>query len=484
VKDKSFAQEACASVILSTNLRCTGMGLIMVKVNVLKNGIKVVTEELSYLRTVSFGVWIRVGSAKENKENNGISHMIEHMLFKGTKSKSAKEIADIIASIGDDVNAFTSKEQTCYYGTTITESLPILVELVADMLCNSLLSEEDLRKEKRVIYEEIDMYEDSADDMVHEILQQNVFKDHPLGYIISGYKKNVRSFKRRQLIDFMEKHYVAENIVISVAGNFSENELMNQLERCFGGIRGTNPKALNSLTLLKKKKEELLLAPYEEKYQQKQDEIPSYHTCFCHRHKDNEQLHINLAYPSIPLGSDESVVFAVVNSMLGGSNNSRLFQRIREELSLVYSIYTYGSSFEKAGLFHLDITVNPQQAFRVLRETKLVMDEFLATPITIEELDTHKAQVKTEFILGSESAKSRMNSNAKSVLVRGYVKTLDEVIEELNRLSAEDINRFANKVWGDSSASLCVIGAESGVSFRALKKEYQNLFLKSTNTKA
>ncbi len=447
----------------------------MVKVKVLQNGIKVVTEELSYLRTVSFGVWIRVGSAKENKENNGISHMIEHMLFKGTKSKSAKEIADIIASVGDDVNAFTSKEQTCYYGTTITESLPTLVELISDMLCNSLLSEEDLRKEKRVIFEEIDMYEDSADDMVHEILQQNVFKDHPLGYIISGSKKNVRSFKRMQLIDFMKKHYVAENIVISVAGNFSEQELMEQLERCFGGIRGTNPKASGTLSVLKKKKEELLLAPYEEKYRKAED-VPSYHTCFCQRHKDNEQLHINLAYSSIPLGSDESVVFAVVNSMLGGSNNSRLFQRIREELSLVYSIYTYGSSFEKTGLYHLDITVNPQQALRVLRETKLVMDEFLTAPITKEELDTHKAQVKTEFILGSESAKARMNSNAKSILIRGYVKTLDEIIEDLNRLSTENIIRFANKIWGAGSASLCVIGAENGVRFSTLKKEYQNLF--------
>lgn len=454
----------------------------MVKVNILQNGIKIVTEELSYLRTVSFGVWIRVGSAKENKENNGISHMIEHMLFKGTKSKSAKEIADIIASIGDDVNAFTSKEQTCYYGTTITESLPTLVELISDMLCNSLLSEEDLRKEKRVIFEEIDMYEDSADDMVHEILQQNVYKDHPLGFIISGTKKNVRSFKRLQLIDFMKKHYVAENIVISAAGNFSEKELMEQLEKCFGGIRGTNPKASNSLSLLKKKKEELLLAPYEEKYQKITEDIPSYHTCFCQRHKENEQLHINLAFPSIPLGSDESVVFAVVNSMLGGSNNSRLFQRIREELSLVYSIYTYGSSFEKTGLFHLDITVNPQQVLRVLRETKIVMDEFLTTPITKEELDTHKAQVKTEFILGSESAKARMNANAKSVLVRGYVKTLDEIIEDLNRLSVEDINRFAYKIWGGCSASLCVIGAENGVRFSTLKREYQNLFLKKPNT--
>ncbi len=456
----------------------------MVKVNVLQNGIKVVTEELSYLRTVSFGVWIRVGSAKENKENNGISHMIEHMLFKGTKSKSVKEIADIIASIGDDVNAFTSKEQTCYYGTTISESLPTLVDLIADMLCNSLLSEEDLRKEKRVIFEEIDMYEDSADDMVHEILQKNVFKDHPLGYIISGTKKNVRSFTRMQLIDFMEKHYVAENIVISVAGNFAEKELMEQLERCFGGIRGTNPKALDSLRLLKKKKEELLLAPYESKYQKKHEEAPRYHTCFCQRHKDNEQLHINLAFPSIPLGSDESVVFAVVNSMLGGSNNSRLFQRIREELSLVYSIYTYGSSFEKTGLFHLDITVNPQQALRVLRETKLVLDEFLITPITKEELDTHKAQVKTEYILGSESAKARMNSNAKSIMVRGYVKTLDEIIEDLNRISTEDIICFANKLWGDSTASMCVIGAESEVRFQKLKKEYQNLFLINPSTKS
>lgn len=449
----------------------------MVKVKVLSNGIKVVTEELSYLRTVSFGVWIRVGSAKENKENNGISHMIEHMLFKGTTTRTGKEIADIIAGIGDDVNAFTSKEQTCYYGTTITESLPVLVDLLSDMLCNSLLSEEDLRKEKRVIFEEIDMYEDSADDMVHEILQQNVFKDHPLGYIISGPKKNVRSLTRMQLVDFMEKHYVAENMVISVAGNFQEDELMDQLERSFGRIRGLNLRAKNSLNRLKQKKEELALEPYEKKYQIDADAIPNYHACFCTRHKDNEQLHMNLAFPSIPLGSEESVVFAVVNSMLGGSNNSRLFQRIREDLSLVYSIYSYGSSFEKTGLFHLDITVNPQQALRVLRETKKVMEEFLITPLTKTELSTHKAQVKTELILGSESAKARMNSNAKSIMVRGFVKTLDEVIEELNQLTEENVFEFANKAWGDNSASMCVIGAENGVRFTTLKKEYQNLFL-------
>ncbi|MDD5936869.1 MAG: pitrilysin family protein, partial [Clostridiales bacterium] len=167
------------------------------KQTTLSNGIKVVTEKLSYLRTASFGVWIKVGSAKETKENNGISHMIEHMLFKGTKYRTAKQLADQIAGIGDDVNAFTGKEVTCYYGTTTTENLTTLIELISDMLVNSNLEDEDLRKERRVIYEEIDMYADSADDLVHELLQQNVYKNQALGYIISGTKTNVKSFTRQ-----------------------------------------------------------------------------------------------------------------------------------------------------------------------------------------------------------------------------------------------------------------------------------------------
>ncbi len=445
------------------------------KQTTLSNGIKVVTEKLSYLRTASFGVWIKVGSANETKENNGISHMIEHMLFKGTKSRTAKQLADLIAGIGDDVNAFTGKEVTCYYGSTTTENLTILIDLIADMLTNSNFDVDDIKKEKRVIYEEIDMYADSADDLVHELLQQNVYKNQSLGYIISGTKTNVKGFTRQQLLDYMSLHYRGENMLISVAGNFDEDTLFQDLETYFSKLPGASSKALLAGTQFLQNKN-LCLQPYEKKYSKLNSKVPVYYPCFCFRHKENEQLHMNIAYSSISLKSEDSIIFTIFNSMFGGSNNSRLFQKIREELSLVYSIYSYGSSFEETGLFHIDITVNPSQAITVLRETKKATDEILSKPIDTVELQTHKSQVKTEYIMSSESAKSRMNSNAKGILFRGSIKTLDQMIEEIDRVTVEDITQFARKTFVDNIPSMCVVGAENGVSFSAIKREFQKDF--------
>ena len=453
-----------------------GSGMIAINIRMnqytLSNGIKVVMEKLSYLRTASFGVWIKVGSAKETKENNGISHMIEHMLFKGTTNKSARELADIIAGIGDDVNAFTGKEVTCYYGTTTTENLSVLVELIADMILHSNFAPKDIAKEKRVIYEEIDMYEDSADDLVHELLQQKVFKDQALGFIISGTKSNVRSFTRQQLLDFMKLFYRAENMLISISGNFDETALLDDLERYFREVPGVNRGAIAAKQAFRDKK--LTLSPYEKKYSTKLH--PVYTPCFCTRHKENEQLHMNIAYSSISLRSEDSISFSIFNSLFGGSNNSRLFQKIREELSLVYSIYCYGSSFEETGLFHIDITVNPAQALTVLKETKKVIYDLLSKGITETELMTHKCQVKTEYIMSSESAKARMNANAKGILLRGYVKTLDEIVKEIDETSVDDIMEFARRTFTESIPSMCVVGAENGVRFSTIKKVFQTEF--------
>ncbi len=440
----------------------------------LSNGIRVVTEKLSYLRTASFGVWVKVGSAKETKENNGISHMIEHMLFKGTSTKSGKVLADIIAMIGDDVNAFTGKEITCYYGTTTSENLSILVELIADMMLHSNFNASDIVKEKAIICDEIDMYEDSADDLVHELLQQKVYNNQALGYIISGTKTNVRKFTRQQLLDFMKLHYTADKILISVAGNFEEEQMIQSLEKCFSKIKAVNPGAIAAASKYKAYDNHGIQSPYEKKYFK--DKTPVYHPCFCTKHKENEQLHLNIAYPSITLKSEESIVFSIFNSMLGGSNNSRLFQRIREELSLVYSIYSYGSFFEEAGLFHIDITVNPNKAFAVLKETKQAIDDFLRRGIDLTELNTHKSQVKTEYIMSCESAKSRMDSNAKGVLLRGYIKSIDEVIAEIDRVTVEDITEFAKRTFAGQIPSMCVVGAETGISFQKIKKYFINEF--------
>ncbi|MDD5936797.1 MAG: pitrilysin family protein, partial [Clostridiales bacterium] len=321
------------------------------------------------------------------------------------------------------------------------------------------------------IYEEIDMYADSADDLVHELLQQNVYKNQALGYIISGTKTNVKSFTRQQLLDFMKLHYRGENMLISVAGNFDEEQLHRDIETYFSCIPGTNPKALGAGNQFLQKN--LKLQPYEKKYSKDNSQKPVYHSCFCTRHKENEQLHMNIAYDSISLKSEDSIVFSIFNSMFGGSNNSRLFQRIREELSLVYSIYSYGSSFEEVGLFHIDITVNPSQAITVLKETKKAIDEIISEPMDEAELATHKAQVKTEFIMSSESAKARMNANAKGILLRGSVRTLDQVIEEIEAVTVSDIMNFAKKTFTNSLPSMCVVGAENGVSFAKIKKEFE-----------
>ncbi len=442
----------------------------MAEVIQLSNGMQVVLEYLPYLRTASFGVWVRVGSVGEVKSNNGISHMIEHMLFKGTNTRSAKQIADLTSSIGDDINAYTSKEVTCFYGSTITEFLPTMIDLIADMLLESRFDEIDIRKEKRVICDEIDMYEDSPEDLVHELIQQKIFKDQSLGYIISGTKTVVRSFTREQLLTFMKLHYTADNMTISVAGNFEKDELINILEEKFKNIPKGNKKA-SSIANAIKKSQQIQVDPYQPKFEHKVTKTV-YQTCFCTKHKEIEQLHMNLAFPAISLHSEKNDIFSIFNSILGGSNNSRLFQRIREDLGLAYSIYSYGSSFEKAGLFHIDITINPSQSDAVLSAVYDVLKGIVQDGITSKELETHKAQVITEFIMSSESAKSRMNSNAKNLMIRGHIRTLDDVLERLRNVTVEDVNLFAKEILDMDKLSLCLVGPKTGNNFSNIKQKW------------
>lgn len=442
----------------------------MAEVIQLSNGMQVVLEYLPYLRTASFGVWVRVGSVGEVKSNNGISHMIEHMLFKGTNTRSAKQIADLTSSIGDDINAYTSKEVTCFYGSTITEFLPTMIDLIADMLLESRFDEIDIRKEKRVICDEIDMYEDSPEDLVHELIQQKIFKDQSLGYIISGTKTVVRSFTREQLLAFMKLHYTADNMTISVAGNFEKDELINILEVKFKNIPKGNKKA-SSIANAIKKSQQIQVDPYQPKFEHKVTKTV-YQTCFCTKHKEIEQLHMNLAFPAISLHSEKNDIFSIFNSVLGGSNNSRLFQRIREDLGLAYSIYSYGSSFEKAGLFHIDITINPSQSDAVLSAVYDVLKGIVQDGITSKELETHKAQVITEFIMSSESAKSRMNSNAKNLMIRGHIRTLDDVLERLRNVTVEDVNLFAKEILDMDKLSLCLVGPKTGNNFSNIKQKW------------
>ena len=405
----------------------------MTNVNILPNGITVVTEYMPYLKSASFGVWVKVGSANEDETNNGIAHMIEHMMFKGTKIRTAKQIADDMARIGGNINAFTSKECTSYYATTLSEHLPIAIQIIGDMLNNSLIDEKSLKKEKSVIIEEIDMYEDSPEDLVHEMLQQRIWKGHPLGYLISGRKRIVRKIGREQILEFMDTYYTGENIVISIAGKFEQENILALVQEEFGNIK---PKSNNARIT----------------------DMPDYHKVTVKKEKDIEQLHVNIAFEGISYLSEERFVLSTFNSIFGGSVSSRLFQKIREDAGLTYSIYSYGSSYKETGLIHIYAALNPNQKDTVIKKIHNIVEGLKKKGVTAEELSMTKEQIKTELILGGEGARNRMNANGKSMLFRGSLVPLGELIEGVEGVSLEDVKSFANKYLDISHSSLSLVG--------------------------
>ncbi len=417
----------------------------MTNIYKLSNGITVVMETMPYLKSASFGVWVRVGSSNEDDSNNGIAHMIEHMLFKGTSKRTARQIADEMAKIGGNINAFTSKECTSYYAATLSEHLPIAIDILSDMIKHSLIEEKALKKEKGVIIEEIDMYDDSPEDLVHEMLQQRVWKGHPLGYMISGSKKVVRKVSREQILRFMDTYYVGENIIISVAGNFEEDAILKLLEAGFGSLKARS----DAGNLVPQK--------------------PSYHKVICKRDKDIEQMHLNMAFDCISYLSEERFTLSVLNSILGGSVNSRLFQKIREDSGLTYSIYSYGSSYRDTGLLHIYAAMNPSQTPAVVRKIRQIVENLKKKGVTKEELLMTKEQIKTELILGSESAKSRMNSNGKSMMNRGRIASLDELIEGINRVDLKDLKEFANRYLDLDRCSYSLVGNTKEINLKDLE---------------
>ena len=421
----------------------------MIQTLELKNGIRVVLEPMNHLRTVSFGVWVKVGSVNETEENNGISHVIEHCLFKGTKTRSAKQLADEISAIGDQLNAFTGKECTAFYGVTLSEYLPKMMELVGDMLQNSTFEEEPLQKELGVILEEIDMYDDSPEDLVHELLQKNVWKNHALGYIISGEKSVVSAMTREQIVDYMKLHYCGSNMVISIAGNFEEKEVIENLKRYFAAIPrfGTGKNANTDA-----------------------DKVPQFTRCLCERKKDVEQLYMNLAFPTMDERDEERHVQIMANALLGGSNNSYLFQQVREELGLAYSVYSYSSLYRYAGLFHIDVIVNPVNAMKVYDKLDEILKDFSGKAILKDELNSLYTQLRIEMSMGSESARNRMERNAKALLMHGRIVTLDETLEKLSMVSAEDIRMFGEKYFDLNKAGICLVGDIGGEAEKVKKK--------------
>lgn len=463
----------------------------------LHNGLDVISEPMANRKTVALGVFVKVGSQDETRENNGISHLVEHMFFKGTGTRGAKEIADITARIGDDVNAFTSKECTALYGMTVTEKLPELAELLGDLLTDPLFDAKELAKEKRIVTDEIDMYEDSPEDLVHELLQKRVWREDALGFLISGTKSVVRGFHRGELHRFLQEHYFAENMLVSVAGGYEEEAMRDILAGAFGKIKSRNgrqeeqaregqrPSPESVAAAVKRERgAELFLPPYHKAYGRGAGEktetgitacrpSPRYFRSFVTADKDIEQFHLNLAFPALCVGDERRFAYSVFNSAFGGSNNSLLFQKIREEAGMAYSVYSYSSAYRRAGLFHIDITVQPQLAVPVLKKVAGIVEGFARAGLGEAELDLHKQQIATELVMSAESPKTRMDSNAKYALAGTRVYTLEEKLARIGAVDGGQVKELAGRILRLHAASLCVVGDKKCADLRGLKKVWE-----------
>ena len=410
----------------------------MYKTKKLNNGLTIIAEEIPYLKSISMGIWFRSGIKTEENYIDGVSHFIEHMMFKGTKNRTSKQLVAEIENLGGVINAFTGRECTCYYVRLLDEHLNIGIDILSDMILNSKFDEKDIEREKSVIIEELKMYEDSPEDLTYDILLEKVYNNKGIGKNILGSKESIKSMNRDAILDYFEKFYVPENAVLSICGNFDFEETVKLIEDKFENWHGEKP----DYNL--------------------QNEI--FNPCIVKKDRDYEQTNLAICFECENIGSSSNDVYAIdiINNVLGGSSTSRLFQRIREDEGLVYSIYSEQEFYREKGelgIYASMSTENLEDVYRLVKEEIISLNE---NGITEEELKNSKEQLKGEFMLGMESTESRMNAIGKYMLITGKVETLEDVIEGLNSITMDDINRVISDVLDINKMGVCVVG--KGVS--------------------
>lgn len=396
----------------------------------LSNGLRLIYEKIPYVNSVSIGVWAGVGSSNESESLSGISHFTEHMLFKGTKRRSAKDIAEEMDFAGGHINAFTSKEATCYYAKVIESDIEKAVDILSDMYLNSLISSEDTFLERKVIAEEIGMYEDSPEDVVLDTLSSVAWGDSPLGFSVSGSLSSIENIAEKEIRDFIDKYYTAENTVISVTGNFDEDKLYDIVNKYFGDMRRGAK-----------------ISGYEK---------ASFHCGRRETEKDIEQTHIAIGFEAEDSQSSEIYNEAVLCNILGGTMSSRLFQKIREEKGLCYSVYSAPESFHNNGMFYIYAGLSPENLEGVKEIIFREIDLLLRNGISDFELQKGKSQLRGSYILSIESISGRMNSMGKSEVLGEEIKTYEEVMMGIDSVTGDSVNSLINKIFGKGYAESVV----------------------------
>lgn len=403
-----------------------------IRIEKLKNGIPVLMDKIEGINSVTFGIFVKTGAKNELSGEEGVSHLLEHMMFKGTKTKSAKDISEIIDNEGGIINAYTGKENTVYYVQMLSNRLKEGIEVLTDMFLNSTFSEENLEKEKNVVIEEIRMYDDIPEEIVHDRNTALVINGVQ-GNVVLGSEKNIREMTREKLVKYFKEQYRPENIVISIAGNFSYEDISEILNNGLGTIENISPE--------REYNGEMEIRSIENKIT-----------------KDTNQIHLCFNTKGCSLTSDKRYEVAIISNTLAGNMSSRLFQKIREDRGLAYSVFSYTSSFEEGGLFTVYAGTTKKDYKEVLEIIENEFEDIKENGITEYELQKSKNQFLSAVTFGLESSKGRMNRMANSYLLYKEIKSLDEILEQIEKITVEDIKKAAQEMFDKRYYSKTILG--------------------------
>jgi predicted Zn-dependent peptidase len=400
--------------------------------SVLPNGIRVITERMPHVRSVAVGVWVETGSRHEAESRGGISHLIEHLVFKGTATRSAETIARTMDSVGGQMDAFTTKENTCFYVQVLDEHLPLAVDLLTDILLHPLFNAEELEREKSVVLQEIKMVEDTPDDVIHDIFAAQVWANHPLGRPILGTRDLVNGFSRDTIAAHFVEEYVPPRIIIAVAGNVTHDRVVELFSRGFDGFSHA-------------------AAP---RYDEPAPLTPSVNIV----HKTLEQVHVVMGFPGLHHSAPERYALFLLNDVMGGSMSSRLFQEVRERQGLVYSIHSGVQAFCDTGTLYLYAATDAQNFSKVLKSTLKEIRELKKTGVTEEELRRAKDHLKGSLMLSLESTSSRMNRLAKHELHLGSFLTMDAMLAAIDGVKHEEVQALITELLDEERLALTTLG--------------------------
>ena len=408
-----------------------------IETTTLPNGVRVISETMPHVRSVSVGLWVGIGSRRETSEQNGLSHFIEHMVFKGTKKRSAEDIARSVDSIGGNLDAFTSKELVCFNTKVLDQPLPLAFDVLADLVLNPTFREEDMDKEKGVILEELKMDEDNPDYLVHEIFSSNFWKDHPLGKPILGTRETVKRFDRQMMESYYLDSYSPANLIITAAGNLTHKMLTDLAGEHFSTMKPRAP------------------LPGEK--------APTTHARIALRNKKSlEQVHLCLGVPSYPVPHEDRFTCYVLNTLLGGGMSSRLFQNIRERQGLAYAVFSELNPYRDTGCLSIYAGTSIESARQVIESILKEFQQLKQERITDEELRRAKDHLKGSLMLSLESTSSRMSNLARQEMYFRRFFSLDELVESIEMVTAEDVQRIAQTFFDQRHIAVTVLGNLNG----------------------